>query len=346
MDKELLFEGKKYISAKRVAEIYGYNSDYIGQLCRENLIDAKRVGRVWFVSDEAIKNHKNGGPQNRATELPANFIAIKEAAARTGYSTDYLSHLCRNEQVECRMVQDKWFVAEESVLRYKESAEQKLRERAEALKQENVFIRKNTSLPVQKVSPAMSLATSAAAVDMHSELAFRQSEHNAFAASHGELAHQLFTSLPISGKVAFASIVALIAAGPFLFVSFSQNAPEAITRSTASVSGVAENVINAVRETYHTFAARFQKVDDRTVVSNYGVTEADGVGAGDRAGVVVVPSSMNGAADEAVKEYIKNSFSDEARVIPDEKGDSGIIQPVFKSGDEQNYVYVMVPLRE
>ncbi|MDQ5969453.1 MAG: trimeric autotransporter adhesin, partial [Patescibacteria group bacterium] len=58
MSSELFFENKKYISTKKAAAISGYSNDYVGQLCRGNKIDAKRVGRAWYVSEESILNHK------------------------------------------------------------------------------------------------------------------------------------------------------------------------------------------------------------------------------------------------------------------------------------------------
>ena len=44
MTGELFFDGKKYISSKRAAELYGYASDYVTQLCRDGKISAERVG--------------------------------------------------------------------------------------------------------------------------------------------------------------------------------------------------------------------------------------------------------------------------------------------------------------
>jgi hypothetical protein len=55
---ELMFDGKKYISAKRAAEMTGYTNDYIGQLCRAGKLDAKTVGRIWYVNDMSLLNHK------------------------------------------------------------------------------------------------------------------------------------------------------------------------------------------------------------------------------------------------------------------------------------------------
>ncbi|MCX6701850.1 MAG: hypothetical protein NTX96_01485, partial [Candidatus Zambryskibacteria bacterium] len=59
MSSDLFFENKKYISAKIAASLSGYSKDYIGQLCRGNKIGSRRVGHVWYVSEEALLKYKN-----------------------------------------------------------------------------------------------------------------------------------------------------------------------------------------------------------------------------------------------------------------------------------------------
>src|SRR4051812_10524718 len=58
---ELTIDGKLYISSKRAAEITGYAKDYIGQLCREGHVDARMVGRSWYVLESSIWAHRFGG---------------------------------------------------------------------------------------------------------------------------------------------------------------------------------------------------------------------------------------------------------------------------------------------
>ena len=58
MNGGIYFEGKKFISAKYAAEVSGYASDYVGQLCREGKIEAKMIGRAWYVEECALKNYK------------------------------------------------------------------------------------------------------------------------------------------------------------------------------------------------------------------------------------------------------------------------------------------------
>lgn len=59
MEDTLEFSGKKYISSKRAAASFGYTKDYVGQLARAGKIDARLVGRSWYVAEESISAHKN-----------------------------------------------------------------------------------------------------------------------------------------------------------------------------------------------------------------------------------------------------------------------------------------------
>ncbi len=58
MGSSIILSGKKFISARRGAEIAGYSSDYVGQLCRAGRVDAQMVGKVWFVGEESLLEHK------------------------------------------------------------------------------------------------------------------------------------------------------------------------------------------------------------------------------------------------------------------------------------------------
>ena len=54
------------ISLAKAAEITGYHQDYLGQLCRLGRLPAKKVGRNWFTTDEALRNFST--PINEAIE--------------------------------------------------------------------------------------------------------------------------------------------------------------------------------------------------------------------------------------------------------------------------------------
>lgn len=61
-------------------------------------------------------------------------------------------------------------------------------------------------------------------------------------------------------------------------------------------------------------------------------------------GIAVVSSSGSDSVDEAVKQKIKDSFSDEVVVSPDKSGTAGVITPVFRETKGKDFVYVMVPV--
>lgn len=60
---EVVLSGKRYISAKRAAEISGYANDYIGQLCRSGKLESTRIGRNWYVGELSILGHKHRAQQ-------------------------------------------------------------------------------------------------------------------------------------------------------------------------------------------------------------------------------------------------------------------------------------------
>ncbi|HVW82883.1 MAG TPA: hypothetical protein VHC68_03000 [Candidatus Paceibacterota bacterium] len=55
---EITLDGKIYVSSKRAAEITGYAKDYVGQLCREGRVEARLIGRNWYVLKDAIQDRQ------------------------------------------------------------------------------------------------------------------------------------------------------------------------------------------------------------------------------------------------------------------------------------------------
>lgn len=78
---EITIGDKLYVSSKRAAQITGYAKDYIGQLCREGRVEARLVGRNWYVLDSALREHRFG----RVSEEP--ITKIEEKAPESPIST-------------------------------------------------------------------------------------------------------------------------------------------------------------------------------------------------------------------------------------------------------------------
>lgn len=86
MNNELTLEGKKYISASRASKISGYNSDYLGQLCRSGKLDCKFISRVWFVTEESLLEHqKNNGRKKIKNEFLGKLKTQNEERIQYSY---------------------------------------------------------------------------------------------------------------------------------------------------------------------------------------------------------------------------------------------------------------------
>jgi len=62
-------------------------------------------------------------------------------------------------------------------------------------------------------------------------------------------------------------------------------------------------------------------------------------------GLIVLPKTSTAEAGRLREEAIQGVFSDQVTVTSDETGRSGIVQPIFRSGVGEEYLYVMVPIR-
>lgn len=65
---ELTIADQKYLSSKKAAKMTGYAKDYVGQLCREGRVEARLVGRNWYVLESSILEHRFGPTEVQSTE--------------------------------------------------------------------------------------------------------------------------------------------------------------------------------------------------------------------------------------------------------------------------------------
>lgn len=56
----VVFDGKEYVKASVLATRFRYTQDYLGQLCRGKKVDARLVGRAWYVNLESLEAHRTG----------------------------------------------------------------------------------------------------------------------------------------------------------------------------------------------------------------------------------------------------------------------------------------------
>ncbi|MCE9643764.1 helix-turn-helix domain-containing protein, partial [Candidatus Parcubacteria bacterium] len=53
-DDSLMVDGRRYLSSKRSAELFGYSTDYVGELCRQGKVACFRKGRQWYVEEKSL----------------------------------------------------------------------------------------------------------------------------------------------------------------------------------------------------------------------------------------------------------------------------------------------------
>jgi hypothetical protein len=75
-------DGTEYVKASQLARQFAYTADYIGQLCRGGKVDAKLVGRTWYVSQASLETHKTGRYVKGSSNDKANESGFKQVVSR------------------------------------------------------------------------------------------------------------------------------------------------------------------------------------------------------------------------------------------------------------------------
>lgn len=98
-------EGKEYVKAKEIARELGYTTDYIGQLCRAKKIDAKLVGRSWYVDPDSVRNHKDSRYRSvketskRGIEEKLRDIRAQQQSEEKSHFYDHRSYAIKHSEI-------------------------------------------------------------------------------------------------------------------------------------------------------------------------------------------------------------------------------------------------------
>lgn len=134
----------------------------------------------------------------------------------------------------------------------------------------------------------------------------------------------------------------------FAFNQVSEVLTKNSAGNQASVHGVVGAVISFLRDASHSIAGIFGHGQKLSVnyVSNTGTDSVASQNEGKSDGMAIVPSTGSVDGDEAAKQKIRDSFSDQVEVRADKSGTAGVITPVFREAKGKDFVYVMVPVNE
>ncbi|MCA9363849.1 hypothetical protein KC727_01360 [Candidatus Kaiserbacteria bacterium] len=104
----LVLNGKKFIKAAVAAQSIGYTTDYVGQLCRSGKVDARLVGRSWYVNEEELGKHRKTQKRTMRTkareQVRSALKSAKEAEKASAEEKRYQKHSIRYEEDESALM--------------------------------------------------------------------------------------------------------------------------------------------------------------------------------------------------------------------------------------------------
>ncbi len=381
----IILQGKRFISSKRASNISGYSSDYIGQLCRAKKIDGKMVGHAWFVDQDSLEAHmassaapeafkdrhqnfKKNKDQRLSPKIErgaaisdAGRISSKEAALKYGYTNDYLGQLCRAGKLDGRIFGNTWFITEESLAAHKDRIEKAAREKeAQTAMMEPAALQ---SFGIQNLNaPHGAVATTAIGSAPVVHVASSVIGHAQPIVSQNALVLSPVVAKPMVTKsglspiavssfvrkayVAAIAVALVVSVGALSLATFGSKPSSVSNRPlTASVYAAAESFLSFIGSEYRALVALLSGTSASVAVAPKSEAPQAQAHVPSQSGIAVAPSSGSSAADQERIQKIKDSFSDEVVVKPDQSGTSGVITPVFRQSAGKDYVYVMVPVK-
>jgi hypothetical protein len=353
MNSDLYFDGKKFISSNRAAKISGYVNDYIGQLCRDGKLDCRMVGRSWYVSFESLILHKNAngnGTKSRSQKHNRKVVSI-------------LPELLREEAVE----QASSFSVSHAGIYQKFGLSETPHFGASSFNVKKTgHVSKTNPLRVNK--PKIKLPSELWA-DTRAPFVFHVSEkvriEREKIREHKEFLTYMFpraTAGVLSLFFAIAGFWFALNSNPEaelayrnVFNSFKNNGVQVLaiagdTLEANVFSGTRGSLDRVGIAVYRTINGWIFKTQRRILVmagrepKTETITQIELDNSKPNQGMVVVPTDAK-TDRQAVVTKIKNSFSDEVTVEPSADGTNGVITPVFKKAKGDDYLYVLVPIK-
>lgn len=239
------------------------------------------------------------------------YISAGRAAIFSGYTSDYIGQLCRSEKLECKMIGRSWFVTAESLIKHRSSTNPDLNLNV------NLNLIQTQTPETEKEIEKIFFVPDIFSLPHYISGSFLASPSY----PRSKIISATFTDISITLTVLFISFI-------FLFQSLQPiKNTYVLNYYTASVISVAEGIVSKV----FSFFSNMRKIAKPKDAYN---------------GFAIVPSTDSPSQNEAMKQKIKNSFSDEVAIKPDQSGTAGIITPIFKKAKGDDFIYVLVPVKE
>ncbi len=367
MNNVLFFENKQFITSRDAALNSGYTIDYISRLCRSKKIEGKLIGKTWYVGLESLQDflEEQGKIKSQKAVQLSEERKLDYRVATIKAKAEVIPQAFESVSRNLHALRDRVVAAVGAVV---------IVAALYGFGSHGIPILSNVVLP--KIAATADEATKQiASIDLGevAESAYLSSVASADfvtrlttqdpAAWSALRANITDTASAIGGATADTERALALAsievregslattAGARASVALGADAVTSTLASfTTSVSTFATSVSRAVYATTNGF---FSKVA-MLLRPGYQFTDAGDVTKKPPAaletpqpseGMVVVPGTGDAESDAAKISRIQKSFSDDVAVVPSADGESGVIKPVFRDSKSDDYLYVLVPLK-
>lgn len=252
------------------------------------------------------------------------YISTKEAAALTGYTSDYVGQLARKDKFGSVLVGKARLVDKEELLAYVcKNGNSKQKERAE---KEEQSIPKSTEQVKEQPD------------ELEQEI---QREPNGLRVEDIVLSREGGLAPVQLRTLALIAVVSVYLLSFGIFYSLGNSSTlvavlrDSAPASTGAILEYTERLYCSVLNLLGPFGIDGCVQDGMRVVSEQEMS---------REALVVVPGTGDEDTAAAIRARIEETFSDEVLVLPNEDARSGVIQPVFRDSSEQEYLYMLVPV--
>ena len=310
------------------------------------------------------------------------YISSKRASKISRYSSDYIGQLCRAQKLDSRMLGHTWFVAEDSLIAYKEKvSDEALRTMGEVEQVSSLSNANTDRLSTRQASTISGYSSDyigqlcrsgkldcrmvgntwyitpeslkSHQIKILSEKVQSLNEHKAekkVVQAPKPTSNTNFSKQNNRRSVQsslLAKMIGLGVAAAFFLAVVSGSV--ALIDPSQNVSGndSSASALDAVKKVFSYMGGAYEMIasifnQNNSTESVHMVSIDEQLSRG--LGVAITPSTGSAQKDDLVKQQIQNSFSDQVSVHPDQSGGAGVITPVFKESTGKNFVYVLVPV--
>jgi hypothetical protein len=326
------------ISLKEASKLFGYTPHHFGLLCRQGKLKSGRVGKKWFTKKEWIEEYLQS--LNEKYKNGDNHFTV--GSEKIGVSVSG-KHQAKVSRPISKPVSQK--VAKRKTTTVSESWEDSLLE-----KKPQAVLKK--TIEKEKVEYKKSEKPD---LDFSHFLTTSKEKTKREKVKSKKVFVPQFSFGKVFWKTAAALSVIVIAVLIFRLgvglINPDQSDTSPLTTAEVTKTGGPASFWSAIKS-FASDLRNFAKGLGRSIKLVFFKEESVDVYTKHEPSVFVPPEMRDGMV--VIPEFvglsqikmIQDSFSDEVSISPDEEGDSGVIQPIFKEGKGDEYIYVMVPVKE